>query len=211
MPDVGTDREPEATLTARQIASLTLAQRRELARRLLGLTVLTVPAREERRRHRTLQLVTLACAGLIPWIVFLALSLPRQYEVANWRQTWVGFDVILLVSLTLTAYLGWRRRQLVILASFAAGLLLICDSWFDLTTAADGDRLTAGLTAGLCELPLAAVLLWATFHLLRLVVARGVGGLSARALWSMPVLVDDQLPAELQLRQACQEPQSTPN
>jgi hypothetical protein len=205
------EEEPRFTLSAEQIESLTLPQRRELARRLLGLAVVDVlPQREERRRHRTVQLLTLACAGLIPWIAFLAVSLPRHYEAGNWRQTWVGFDIILLGWLAITAYLGWRRRQLVILASFASGLLLICDCWFDLTTASGADRLTAGLTAVFAELPLALLLLSATYHLLRIVVAGRVGGLSPRTLWTLPVLVDEQPAVDLRLRRACEEPDPTP-
>lgn len=207
MSSHGMNGRPAVTLSGEQIGTLTWPQRRELARRILELGSHTLVAeREERRRHRILQLLTVACAGLIPWIAFLALTLPRRYEAGNWRQTWVGFDVILLASLAATAYLGWRRRQLVLLASFAAGLLLVCDCWFDLTTATGGDRVTAAVTALFGELPLAAVLLSGTYDLLKVLVGYRVGGLSPRTLWKLPVLVDKWQADEMPLRLASEEP-----
>ncbi len=181
-----------APLTDEQIVALTMGERRELARRLLGLPpVLVLPERDARRRRRTLVLLTASCVVLVPWVIFLALSLPRHYETSNWRATWVGFDIVLILALGLTAYLGWRRRQLVMFAAFATGLLLICDAWFDITTASGGDKLTAGLSAILVELPLAVLLLSVTYRLLKLISARRLGGASANTLWTLPALMQD--------------------
>ena len=54
-------------------------------------------------------MLTVASAVLIPWIVLLALTLPRHYVAGHWRLTWVGFDIILLASLAATAWFAWRR------------------------------------------------------------------------------------------------------
>ena len=179
-------------LSDEQIVALTMGERRELARRLLGLPpVIVLPERDARRRRRTLVLLTGSCVVLVPWVIFLALSLPRHYETGNWRATWVGFDIVLIFALAMTAYLGWRKRQLVMFAAFATGLLLVCDAWFDITTASGDDKLTAGLSALLIELPLAALLLSVTYRLLRLVAARRLGGSSPHTLWSLPVLMQD--------------------
>ena len=53
----------------------------------------------EHRRRRLVLMLTVASAVLIPWIVLLALTLPRHYVAGHWRLTWVGFDIILLAAL----------------------------------------------------------------------------------------------------------------
>jgi hypothetical protein len=185
--------DPPSLLSQEQIYALTMRERRELARRLLGLSpVIQLPERDARRRRRTLLVLTVSCVVLVPWVIFLALSLPRHYETGNWRATWVGFDISLILALALTAYLGWRRRQLVMFASFATGLLLVCDAWFDVSTAGAGtDRWTAIASAVFLELPLAALLLSVTYRLLRLVAARRLGGSSPHTLWTLPALMQD--------------------
>ena len=175
-----------------QIGALTMGERRELARRLLGVPpVIVLPEREARRRRRTLVLLGVGCIALVPWVIFLALSLPRHYETGDWRATWVGFDVVLIFALAMTAYLGWKKRQLVMFAAFATGLLLACDAWFDITTASSSDQLTAAASAILIELPLAGLLLSVTYRLLKLVAARRLGGAPPHTLWSLPVLIQD--------------------
>jgi hypothetical protein len=107
---------------------------------------------------------------LVPWIGYLAVSLPRRYVAHNWDRTWVGFDVLLLAMLLLTAVLGLRRRPLVVLTGFGTGLLLVCDAWFDVMTA-DGDDIALSLaTALVVELPLAALLVVSSLQRLRTLV-----------------------------------------
>ena len=184
--------EAPVVLTDTQIDQLSSDERRQLAARLLGLTpvVFRQDAARRRRRHRLLVILITSCVVMIPWILFLALSLPRHYETGNWQATWVGFDILLLLSLATTAYLGWRGRQLVVLASFATAVLLVCDAWFDISTASGSDRLPAILSAALIELPLATWLARVTYTLMRLVMAQRLGGSGLRALWQLPVLVD---------------------
>jgi hypothetical protein len=107
---------------------------------------------------------------LVPWIGYLSVSLPRRYVAHNWDRTWVGFDVLLLVMLLVTAVLGLRRRPLVVVTGFATGLLLVCDAWFDVMTA-DGDDIALSLaTAIVVELPLAALLMAGSLQRFRLLV-----------------------------------------
>lgn len=100
----------------------------------------------------------LACVGvLVPWTIFLAVSLPDQYRAHHWRLTWAGFDGLLLLSMSLTVYLGWRRRQAVIPMAIATATLLICDAWFDITLdLGSPDVWWSVASAVLIELPLAA-------------------------------------------------------
>ena len=66
--------------------------------------------------------------ALVPWVLYVSLTLPVQYEAHNWRYTWVGFDLFLAALMALTAYCGWRRKQVVMPLSFATGVLLACDA-----------------------------------------------------------------------------------
>jgi hypothetical protein len=97
--------------------------------------------------------------ALIPWIVFLVITPPAIYVAHNWPATWVGFDVLLAAFMVTTAVLVFVRRQLVPLAAFTTGVLLICDAWFDVMTAGPHDLLMSALTATLVELPLAIILI----------------------------------------------------
>jgi hypothetical protein len=100
----------------------------------------------------------MACvAALIPWTIFLAVSLPDQYRAHHWRLTWAGFDGLLLFAMSLTVYLAWRRRQAVIPASIATATLLVCDAWFDISLdLGTPDVWWSVGSAVLVELPLAA-------------------------------------------------------
>lgn len=130
----------------------------------------SLSAGDERRRVFVVAM-TIASACLIPWIVFLAITLPRHYVAGHWWTTWVGFDIALLGGLALTAWLAWRRRQAVIIAGFVTATLLTCDAWFDITTASGRtDTITSVASAVILELPLAALLFAVAYHLLRLVV-----------------------------------------
>jgi hypothetical protein len=118
-----------------QIAAMSAANRRELIQRLeRPLGELSPAAVLTRVRRVRLVLMVGATIGLIPWTVYLAITLPDKYIAHNWPATWVGFDVLLLIFIATTALLGLLRRQLLILTAFTTGILLICDAWFDVMT-----------------------------------------------------------------------------
>jgi hypothetical protein len=127
----------------------------------------------DQRRRRFVIITTIATLGLIPWVILLAVTLPKHYIVGHWTLTWVGFDIGLLTALGLTAYLAWRRRQAVIVLAFIASVLLTCDAWFDITTSSGtADVAVAVVSAVLVELPLAALLFAVAYHLLGLALSR---------------------------------------
>jgi hypothetical protein len=126
--------------------------------------------------------------GLIPWIVYLSITLPDRYIANNWIATWVGFDTLLLLFMASTAVLGLLRRQLLILTGFTTGVLLVCDAWFDVMTAAPADRWLSVLTATLGELPLAAVLITGALRILRLTATRLYALDPGMPLWRIPLL-----------------------
>jgi hypothetical protein len=109
-----------------------------------------------------------AAVALIPWTIYLALTLPESYPAQHWQAVWVGFDVLLLAFMIATAVLGFTQHPWLTLFAFATGVLLVCDAWFDVLTARRGDFVVSVLTAGLGELPLAVILIAGTLRITRL-------------------------------------------
>jgi hypothetical protein len=161
-------------LTDEQIARLTPEQRSDLIRRLSRPVEEIVPSRRWLRRTREawVALMVASAVVLVPWIVYLAVTLPRAYVAHNWDAAWTGFDLMLLALMVATAVLGWLRRQLMVLTAFAAGVLLLCDAWFDVMTAGSNDVGVSLLTGLLVELPMAAVLIGGSLRVVRLTAER---------------------------------------
>jgi hypothetical protein len=99
-------------------------------------------------------------AGTVPWTVYLSLTLPDHARTHNYRLAWVGFDVLLIVAMLLTAYLAWRGRPLAGQAAGCTATMLVVDAWFDVTTSGRHDVGMALLLAVLVELPLAGLCGW---------------------------------------------------
>jgi hypothetical protein len=180
---------PDDGVSDDQIAAMSAAERRELITRLERPLdeLLSVSALVRMRRVRLVMMIC-AVVGLIPWIVYLAITLPDRYIAHNWTATWVGFDILLLLFLASTAVLGLLRRQLLVLTAFTTGILLICDAWFDVMTAAGTDRWLSVLTATVGELPLAAVLITGALRILRLTASRLYVLDPGMPLWRIPLL-----------------------
>jgi hypothetical protein len=122
-----------------------------------------------------------AAIALIPWTVYLGLTLPQSYSAQHWQATWVGFDVLLLMFMCATAVLGFTHHHLLTLFAFTTGVLLVCDARFDVLTARRADFAVAVLTAARGELPLAAMLIVGTLRIVRL-----QGPPLVRARWPFP-------------------------
>ncbi len=155
------------------IAQMEPEERRLLISRLARPLNEVVADAAQLRTQRRLRLGLAATAAvlLIPWTIYLALSLPGKHQVRAWGPLWVGFDGIELLLLALTFWLSAQRRVLGLLAAFATGVVLLCDAWFDLLTSAPGDLWQAVLAAGLIEIPLAILLMSGAFRALRVVSA----------------------------------------
>ena len=161
-------------LTDEQIATMSPTDRGDLIKRLARPVDEVTPSSRWLRRTREVRILLLvgSAALLVPWIVYLAVTLPPRYVAHNWDVTWVGFDVLLLAMMVATAVLGYLRRQLVVLTAFATGVLLVCDAWFDVLTAHGDDQAWSVASAVLVELPLAAVLVAGAFQVVRSTAAR---------------------------------------
>jgi hypothetical protein len=176
-------------LTDEQIAALSPTERRELIARLVRPVDDLVPSRRWLRRTREVRVavMVLSAVVLVPWIGYLAVTLPRVYVARNWDVAWVGFDVVLLVLIAATAVLGYLRRQLLVLTAFAAGVLLVCDAWFDVLTAHGDDQTWSVLTAVVVELPMAGLLIAGALQVLRLVAARAWLLEPGAHAWQIPI------------------------
>jgi hypothetical protein len=161
-------------VTDEEIAEMSIDQRRDLIRRLSLASENGMAARRGSVGPREVQIVVTVVSAviLVPWIVYLAVALPRVYVTHNWDEAWVGFDILLLLLLVATAIFGYLRRQMVMLTAFAAGVLLICDAWFDWMTSNRSDVGWATVTALFVELPLAVLLITEACRLMRVVPVR---------------------------------------
>ncbi len=163
----------DGVLSDVHIAAMSPAQRRALIQRLQRPREEVYPSPIARRMRRSR--LTLMVAGtivLIPWMVHLGFTLPANYVAHNWPATWIGFDSLLIAFMVATAVLGWLRRQLVVLPAFTAGVLLICDAWFDIMTADPSQVWVSVLTAAVANLPLAVLLITGALRILRLTATR---------------------------------------
>jgi hypothetical protein len=179
----------DAILSDDLIARMSPDQRRDLIHRLERPLdeLLPTPTLQRIRRLR-LALMSGGVAGLIPWTTYLGLTLPDRYVTYNWTATWVGFDALLWIFMGATAVLGLLRRQLVMMAAFTTGVLLVCDAWFDVMTAAPADRWASVLTAALVELPLAVLLITGALRIMRLTASRFWLLAPHTPLWRVPLL-----------------------
>jgi hypothetical protein len=111
--------------------------------------------------------------ALLPWTVYLSVTLPPRHESVHWDVVWPGLDVGIALAIAATV-VGLVRlsAQLPVFASIA-GTLLLCDAWFDTLTSRPGTELAwAVVEALVAELPLAVFCFWIAFDAEAVAVAR---------------------------------------
>lgn len=77
---------------------------------------------------------------LLPWIAYLAYTLPSRQVSADYDIAWADFDIVLLLALASTGYFALRRSRYLATAAAAAAALLVVDAWFDVMTTLPGQR-----------------------------------------------------------------------
>jgi hypothetical protein len=117
---------------------------------------------------------------LLPWIGYLAVSLPARQLSSNYDAAWAGFDVLLFCGLAATATCALRRSRYLSSAATATTTLLIVDAWFDVVTAPAHQRTQSVLLCVLVELPLAGLCVWLSYHTHQLAAHR------IRLTWRTP-------------------------
>jgi len=178
----------DGILTDEQIDALTPEERAELISRLeQPLSDLIDPVYLGRLRRIRLSVMIGSSIAMIPWLAYLYVTLPDRYVAHNWTVTWVGFDILLVVFMLATAVLGYLRRQLLMLAAFTSGVLLICDAWFDLMTAGPKDLWLSVTTALLIEVPLAIFMITGALRIVRLTMMRLWKMDPGMQLWDLPL------------------------
>jgi hypothetical protein len=106
-------------------------------------------------------LYTTAALVLLPWIVYLAETLPRHQFDRHYRAAWVGFDIILVIAIIRTAYMAFRVDPRIQFPATATAVLLIVDAWFDVVTSGNRSQfLQAVALAVLVEIPAAIFTLY---------------------------------------------------
>ncbi|ORB48352.1 hypothetical protein BST43_24890 [Mycobacteroides saopaulense] len=178
----------QSYLSDEMIAALSPEERRDLIKRLERPLSEVAPPNLGRFRVLRLGLMIGGSIALIPWITYLAFTLPENYVAQRWTATWVGFDMLLVAFMVATAVLGLLRRQLLVLTAFTTGVLLICDAWFDVMTAGPSELRWAILAAVLAELPLAVVMIRGALLITRLTMTRMWVIDPRTALWRVPLL-----------------------
>ena len=178
----------DGILTDAQIAELTPEQRRDLITRLeRPVSDVIDPALLGRIRRVRLSLMIGGSIAMIPWLVYLSMTLPENYVAHNWPVTWVGFDILLVGFMLATAVFGYLRRQVLLFAAFTSGVLLICDAWFDLMTAGPDDVWLSVVTALLIEVPLAIFMITGAQRIMRLTMTRLWLMDPGMRLWHLPL------------------------
>ena len=115
----------------------------------------------------------LVAVGLVPWVVYLAVTLPRHSTATHYRLAWVGFDCFLAMALGRTAYLGYRRRPQAELTAVVTATLLLVDAWFDITTSpTTADLWQAVFLAVVAEIPAALASLYLVRRVDRIIIAQ---------------------------------------
>ncbi len=183
-------------VTRDDIAAMAPEQRAQLARWLAEIDPprpAIAPARIQRRRRLVIAVTAISAVVLVPWTIWLSVSLPSVHRAREWRTTWVGFDVVLIVALMATAWAGWHRRQIVTGLLIVSATLLASDAWFDVMLSS-GRAVQVGslLTAVVVELPLAAFFFHTAHRIMRATTAT-IWHLQGRraplpSFWQLPLL-----------------------
>jgi DNA-binding transcriptional ArsR family regulator len=133
-------------------------------------------ARAGHARSFTLLILAGGVVSLVPWVGYLAGSLPDRFDTGQWRLAWVGFDIGLLCLWGAAGWLGWRRHPATVPVLAAIAAMMCCDAWFDVMLGwRTADWAGSLALAVAVELPGAALLLTRARHLL-------VGGTVIRRL-----------------------------
>jgi hypothetical protein len=140
------------------------------------------------RAHPFAFLAMAATLALIPWTLIYISQLPEHHTAKHWNLAWAGFDVLLCLSLGLTAWCALRERALLIVGLIVSSTLLVCDAWFDVATSLDtSDELVTLATALAIELPLALYFAVLAYRYLRTTVRVSRPEYADRALHSVPL------------------------
>lgn len=136
------------------------AQQRAGVAQLLAEHIDQSPAtmRSPGRRRLVLSVGGIGALFLLPWLVYLSVTLPAQSSGGAWRTVWVGFDVALVAAFVATVLTVWFRRQLAVITLVITSTLLACDVWFDVCLSWGTAEHWSSIATAVVELPVAILL-----------------------------------------------------
>ena len=119
-------------------------------------------------RRRALPILTVVALSLLPWTIWLTVTLPSRHVSEHWDAAWVGLDTAEILGLAGTVIGIYRRAVWVEVTASVAGTLLLADAWFDILLAGSGETLwIAVVQAVVAEVPLAILCFWIALDLSR--------------------------------------------
>jgi len=103
-----------------------------------------------------LPLLALVAVLLLPWTIWLTVTLPSRHVSEHWDAAWVGFDLGEVLAIAGTVFGMWRKAAWLQAAAASAGTLLLADAWFDVLLSHGGERVWIAVgQAVAAEIPLA--------------------------------------------------------
>ena len=94
----------------------------------------------------------------VPWIIYLAESLPTRHLSRHWDVSWVGLDIAIVLFLLLNAIFAYKGSKWLVMSATATSTLLVTDAWFDIMSEHPGRPLTEAIAlAVFVEIPLAVL------------------------------------------------------
>jgi hypothetical protein len=103
--------------------------------------------------------------AIVPWIVYLALTLPHRQRAVRYDVAWVGYDAAMCLVLASLAYCALRRKTATGPIAAVAATMLVVDAWFDIITTSDRDQFTLAIISAACaEIPLAIICGWVAIN-----------------------------------------------
>ncbi|HSW79966.1 MAG TPA: hypothetical protein VLG47_04275 [Candidatus Saccharimonadales bacterium] len=121
--------------------------------------------RRVRLPHIMLAAFALVAIALVPWSLWLSYSLPIDHMDHRWNLVWSVFDIAMLASVAMTAYLGYKKSGWVVVAASISGTLLLVDAWFDCVTAMGAwEHFISVTAAAFVEIPLGLLAYWIAYR-----------------------------------------------
>jgi len=168
-------------------------QQRAGVARLLAESVDQPPAAGPRGRRRAVLAVGgVGAVFLLPWLIYLSVTLPATSSGGAWRTVWVGFDAALAAAFVATVLAVWLRRQVALITLTITSTLLMCDAWFDVCLSWGTDEHWGSIATALVELPVAILLANSAAVMMRrsftaIALLRGLDP-TALPMWRQPMI-----------------------
>lgn len=105
---------------------------------------------------------------LVPWTIYLGVTLPKHHLSSHWDVSWTGLDIGLAFSLISTGILAYKKSIWLIITASTTGSFLLVDAWFDVMSEKSAFVLHQAIVLALLfEVPLAMMSYYLAFHTIK--------------------------------------------